>query len=333
MVLVLEFNNQMNGGIIMLRKATVFLLTLALSGSILAGCAPRRQNQPGGTGDQPAAQGFVPTELRVQFVPSQNAETLEAKAKPLEKLLGDRLGIPVKVSVSTKYETIIEAMASKQVDIGFLPPNAYVMAKQQGAAEILNTALRYGVNPETGMDDTSKTVDFYRGMLLVRADSPEKSIADLKGKKIAWQSVTSAAGYLLPYITIRDAGIDPDKDLTPVVIKGHDKAALAVVNGDVDVAAVFEDVRKNLKKDMPDIFEKTRVLGYTAPTPNDTIAVRPDMNAEWKKKIQQAFIDLGNNEESRKIIFDVYSHIGYTAGDDSKYDAVREQQKILDQKK
>ena len=49
----------------------------------------------------------------------QNADTLEAKAKPLEKLLSDKLNIPVKVSISTNYNTIVEAMASKQVDVGF----------------------------------------------------------------------------------------------------------------------------------------------------------------------------------------------------------------------
>ena len=53
-------------------------------------------------------------ELTVQFVPSQNADKLEAKAKPLEKLLSDKLGIPVKVSVSTNYNTIVEAMKSKK---------------------------------------------------------------------------------------------------------------------------------------------------------------------------------------------------------------------------
>ena len=39
--------------------------------------------------------GYVPTTLTVQFVPSQNADTLEAKAKPLEKLLSDKIGILV----------------------------------------------------------------------------------------------------------------------------------------------------------------------------------------------------------------------------------------------
>ena len=50
----------------------------------------------------------------MQFVPSQNADTLEAKAKPLEKLLSKKLDIPVKVSVSTNYNTIVEAMKSKK---------------------------------------------------------------------------------------------------------------------------------------------------------------------------------------------------------------------------
>ena len=57
---------------------------------------------------------YKPKELTIQFVPSQNADTLEAKAKPLEKLLSKELDIPVKVSVSTNYNTIVEAMKSKK---------------------------------------------------------------------------------------------------------------------------------------------------------------------------------------------------------------------------
>ena len=63
-------------------------------------------------------------ELTVQFVPSQNADTLEAKAKPLEKLLSKKLDIPVKVSVSTNYNTIVEAMKSKKSRCRFLTSNS-----------------------------------------------------------------------------------------------------------------------------------------------------------------------------------------------------------------
>lgn len=269
------------------------------------------------------ADGYVPTELTVQFVPSQNADTLEAKAKPLEKLLGDKLGIPVKVSVSTDYNTIIEAMASKKVDVGFLPPTAYVLAKEKGAAQVILQAQRFGVNDETGAP-TEQLADSYKSMIIVKKDSPIQSIEDLKGKKIAYQNVTSSAGYVWPAALLMDRGIDPLKDVQPVTVKGHDQGVIAVLNGDVDAAAIFQDARNTVSKDYPNVFKDTRVLAFTEPIPNDTIAVRSDMNADWTAKIKQAFIDIGKDTEGHQIIKEIYTHEGYVASDDSKFDIVRQ---------
>ncbi len=87
-----------------------------------------------------ASKSYTPKKLTVQFVPSSNASTIEAKAKPLEGLLKKQLGIPVKVSVSTDYNTIVEAMGSKKVDVGFLPPDAYVLAHKQYNAKVLESS-------------------------------------------------------------------------------------------------------------------------------------------------------------------------------------------------
>ncbi len=98
----------------MFKKVLTIGMTLALAAS-LAACGSKNA----GSGDaasgtaEAASSAYIPKELNVQFVPSQNADTLEAKTKPLEKLLGDKLGIPVHVSVSPDYNTIVEAMASK----------------------------------------------------------------------------------------------------------------------------------------------------------------------------------------------------------------------------
>lgn len=320
----------------MLKKMTAISLTLLLSAGIAAGCAKKPEPTPAapapGDKKETAAKGFVPKELRVQFVPSQSAETLEAKAKPLEKLLGDKLNIPVKVSVSTNYNTVIEAMASKQVDVGFLPPNAYVLAHdEKKAADLLLQAQRFGIEDATGKD-TKDLVDFYKAMIIVKADSPIKDIKDLKGKKIAWQGVTSSAGYVWPASEMKKAGVDPEKDVTGIEVKGHDKGVLAVLNGQVDAAAIFQDARNTVVKDVPDVFSKTKVLAFTAPIPNDTITVRNDMDQAWRDKIAQAFIDIGKDPEGAKIIFDVYSHRGYMKSDDKKFDVVREYSKLIGQK-
>ncbi|WP_442603139.1 phosphate/phosphite/phosphonate ABC transporter substrate-binding protein [Paenibacillus sp. KN14-4R] len=322
----------------MLKKVTTLGLSLVLSVGFLTACGQKEAastttapQSPTPT-KAPAAQGYVPKELKVQFVPSQNAETLEAKAKPLEKLLGEKLGIPVKVSVSTNYNTIIEAMASKQVDIGFLPPNAYVLAHDtKKTADILLQAQRFGVEDATGKPTTS-LVDFYKSMIIVKADSKIKDIKDLKGKKIAWQDVTSSAGYVWPAFELKKAGIDPDKDVTGITVKGHDKGVMAVLNGDVDAAAIFQDARTVVLKDIPDVMSKTRVLTFTSAIPNDTISVRNDMNDEWRKKIQDAFIAIGKDPQGQQIISDVYSHKGYIPSNDKNFDIVRDVAKQIGQK-
>ncbi|NIK79019.1 phosphonate transport system substrate-binding protein [Paenibacillus castaneae] len=319
-----------------MKKMSKFVFPLLLSVFMLSACGgnnggssanggasttPGAENKPKAT--ETAVVGYVPETLTVQFVPSQNADTLEAKAKPLEKLLGDKLGIPVKVSISTDYNTIIEAMASKKIDIGFLPPTAYVLAKQKGAGEVILQAQRLGVEDATGAP-TDQLVDFYKSMIIVKKDSPIQTVADLKGKKIAYQNVTSSAGFVWPAGTLMEAGLDPLKDVSAITVKGHDQGVLAVLNGDVDAAAIFQDARNVVKNDYPTVFEDTRVLAFTAPIPNDTITARTDMNAEWVAKIQQAFIDIGNDPEGHAIIKDIYSHEGYVKSQDSIFDIVRE---------
>ena len=74
-------------------KQLKYLLVLALSVIIFAAACGnnssldnnKSSNSDGGSGS--SKDGYTPKELTVQFVPSQNADTLEAKAKPLEKLL------------------------------------------------------------------------------------------------------------------------------------------------------------------------------------------------------------------------------------------------------
>jgi phosphate/phosphite/phosphonate ABC transporters, periplasmic binding protein len=280
--------------------------------------------------DAKEEKAYVPEELTVQFVPSQSAETLEAKAKPLEKLLGDELGIPVHVSVSTDYNTIVEAMSSKQVDVGFLPPNAYVLAHEQSGVKVLLQAQRFGVE-QPGGKASDELVDSYRSMIVVKADSGIKDIKDLKGKTIATQDVTSSAGYVWPVAELQDAGIDINKDVTTVQVKGHDQAILSVLNGDVDAAFAFEDARTTVMKDYPKVMDEVTPLYFTEPIPNDTIAVRPDMDEEWQKKIQDAFIAIGKDDEGHQIISDVYSHEGYVPSKDSNFDIVRDYAKKVGQ--
>lgn len=318
----------------MFKRIAAISLSLVMTAAIAVGCSTQQDNAPeaGASKPEAPAASYVPKKLTVRFASSENTEILETKIKPLEKLLGDQLNIPVKISVSTSYGTVIEAMSSKQADIGILPPNAYVLAHdQEKAVDLLLQAQRYGIDEATGTE-TKELVDFYKAMFIVKANSPIKELTDLKGKKIAWQSVTSPAGYVWPAHELKKVGIDPEKDVTGIEVKGHDKGVLAVLNGQVDAAAVIQDARSTVKKERPYVFAQTRVIAFTAPIPSDTIAVRKDMDQAWRDQIAQALIDIEKDPEGSKIIYEVFSHRGYVKSDDQKFNVIREYFKDVGQK-
>ena len=67
-------------------------------------------------------------------------------------------------------------MASKQVDVGFLPPSDYVVAHDTRKAATCLYKRPFGVDYVTGQP-TKDLVDFYKSEILVKADSPIKSVA------------------------------------------------------------------------------------------------------------------------------------------------------------
>lgn len=274
----------------------------------------------------------TPKELNVQFVPSQAATELESRAKPLEKMLSDRLGIPVHVSMSTDYNTVVEAMKSKKVDVGFLPPNGYVLAHKQNAADVLLQAQRYGVK-QPGGRPTKNLVNTYRAEILVKKGSNIKSWKDLKGKSISIQSPTSSAGYVYPIAELKEKGLDVKKSCKLVTVTGQDQSVLNVLNGDTDAAFVFEDARTIVKKDNPKIMSQVVPIYFTKPIPNDTISVVPSMSKSFRKKLANAFIDIGKSKKGKKIIESIYTHEGYVTSKDSDFNVVRKYEKIIESTK
>lgn len=308
----------------MKRFRRILVAVVALLVAVVATACSNKSNSSKG--------GYTPKSLTIQFVPSQAATKLQARAKPLEKMLSKRLGIPVHVSMSTDYNTVVEAMKSKKVDVGFLPPDGYVLAHKQGAADLLLQAERYGVK-QPGGKATNQLVKSYRAEILVKKGSKIKNWKDLKGKSISVQNPTSTAGYVFPVAELKEKGLDVTKDCKLVTVTGHDQAVLNVLNGDTDAAFVFEDARNIVKKDNPKIMSQVVPIYFTKPIPNDTISVIPSMSKSFRKKLAKAFISVGKSKEGKKIIESVYSHEGYDYAKDSDFNIIRKYDKIVESNK
>jgi len=244
----------------MFRKIVLMVLILAL-------CAVGSF----ASGKPEAALGSEERPIVWAFVPSGDTGKVSAGAQSVADLLHARTGLFFKTLVATEYAGVIEALRSSPptAQMSSLATFAYVMAADMGVSKAVLVSVR------------NKSA-FYNGQFITRAGSGIKKLADLKGKTFARVDALSTSGWIIPMITMKAAGIDPEKDIKVVDAGSHPGVVSAVYSGDVDAGACFVDARTLIQKDHPDVMEKVVVLQKNAQIDEvirqslETIRLRPD---------------------------------------------------------
>ncbi|MFQ6842187.1 MAG: phosphate/phosphite/phosphonate ABC transporter substrate-binding protein [Lachnospiraceae bacterium] len=262
--------------------------------------------------------------LNVQFVPTNNDGSMEAKTGPFADYLSEKLGMDVNVTLATDYSTIVEAMASGKVDLGIMPPAAYVQARNLDAAEAILSSQLVKYDEDTEEPIEGEYTSTFKGEVLVKADSDMESLEDLKGKKIATLSPNSASGYIYPVAEMKDLGIDPLTDCTLTTVNDIPSEMTAVLNGQQDACFVFQGARYVFSSKFTDydLYKDLKVLYLTdGDIPNDAIAVQPSMDDDLKAQIKDVFLNMANDEEGKEAM-SLWGHTGYGEADESAYDTI-----------
>lgn len=256
--------------------------------------------------------------LVMGIVPHKDAEKLIEEIKPLNERLTKELGITVKGFTATNYVSVVEGFGSGKVDFGIIPPFASVLAQDEFKAEPLLFVV--GKNGETT----------YKSQFLVRSDSDIKTIADIKGKKVAFVDPSSTSGYIFPAAMLKESGIDLDKDISSLYSGGHDKSLQLLLNGDVDAISVFVDVRDRYKKEFPEAMDKTRILAYTEDIPGVSITASSSMSAEDKTRLKEAFQRIASTEDGKQLLINLFQIYNFADADAKSFDVVRRTAKTMD---
>lgn len=156
-----------------------------------------------------------------------------ATAAYLTGKIGDKVTI-----MPLKFEAVEPAIAAGQVELVLANSAFYVeLEKTQGVRAVLTMA-----NLQDG-----KTMTQFGGVILVKADSPIKTLADLKGKKFMVTERSSFGGGQMAWRLLLENGIDPDKDCAEVMVgKKQDNVVLSVINGAADAGTVRSDVLESM---------------------------------------------------------------------------------------
>lgn len=255
--------------------------------------------------------------LKMGFVPMKDGDTLIESVEPLTEMLSKELGIQVEGFTATNYVGVVEGLGSGQVDFGFIPPFAYVLANSESNAQVILTAVNKSGEAR------------YRSQFLVRKDSGIKTFADVKGHIVAFVDPSSTSGYLFPGAHLIAEGIDIEKDIQYVYSGGHDKSLQLLLNGDVDVATTFVDARERYAEDFPTAMDETELLGYTDYIPNISVTIRGDMDADLQGKIKKALLKIQASEEGKALLIELFNMYGFEEATDSDYDVIRTTAKTM----
>lgn len=255
--------------------------------------------------------------LKMGFVPLNNSETLIEDVKPISEALSKKLGIKVEAFTASNYVGVVEGIGSGSVDFGFMPPFAYLLAKEQSNANPILTA-----KGKTGKPG-------YYSYLYTTKNSGIKSVSDLKGKKVAFVDPSSTSGYIYPGAMIIESGLNLEKDVTTVFSGGHDKSLQLLLNGDVDAIGSYDGIAKRYEKDFPSAKDELVEIKESDLIPGITIVSSNSMDKELTEKLKQALKEIESDKETIELFKKLFNITGFSEVDENSYKKVEDTAKIM----
>jgi len=178
----------------------------------------------------------------------------------------EQQGLPFDYILFSNYERQVEAQFAGRIHVAWNSPLAWIESERIAAATGRRAeaiAMR-----DTDCDLTS--------VVVVRAESPLRTIADLKGSRIGVGADDSPQATLIPLSFLSREGIEPGKDFEVLRfdklrgkhgdhIGGERDAARALVRGDAEAACMIDGNHLLFSREGTFPPGSTRVLAVTPP--------------------------------------------------------------------
>lgn len=223
--------------------------------------------------------GVIPVETQ-----TSTTKTMDSFLKHAEKTTG----VKWELYQATDYSGVMNALIAGQINLAWLSGFSYcqTFSDSKGGVEPLVAAA--AIDGSMG----------YNAVIVVRSDSPYKTIDDLKGKVVARTDPLSGSGYLIPTAAFRNMGKPVDEYFRSPLSGGHVQSVLGVLKGTYDAAFTwtskgdgFGNIRQMMNQGLLKR-EDIRIIWTSDPLPSPPVVIRKDVPADMRADMLKLFTSL-----------------------------------------
>lgn len=264
-----------------------------------------------GSGEEPyqpnfSASGEAPLTYSFAILPQHNPALLHRTYSPLIDHLNRSVeGVRFTLVASPDYAAFQQRLAAGEFDFALSNPYQAVQA----------AAADYRIFGKMAGDED------FRGLILVRRDSPIRTLADLRGRTISYPAQTAVASAMMPQYYLHAHGV-PLKATKPIYVGSMESAIQSVVLGLSDAASVWPDPWEKFQRSRPDLARRLEVRWQTPHLVNNALVANRRVPSEVADKVLASLRALDRSPEGRALLATL-SVDGFEGADDRTYDPVR----------
>ncbi|BBL72131.1 phosphate/phosphite/phosphonate ABC transporter substrate-binding protein [Methylogaea oryzae] len=240
--------------------------------------------------------------------PLHNPERLHVLFGPIMDHLSAHIpGASFRLEASRDYASFNDKLVRRDFD--FALPNPYQTIK----------SLQHGYRVFGKMGD-----DFnFRGIILVRKDSPVREVADLKGLAVSFPAPTALAATMLPQYFLYQHGLDVMHDIDIRYVGSQESSIMSVHLGNVAAGATWPPPWQAFSREHPEVAENLRVAWTTESLPNNGLVARDDVPEAVVQEVARLLLTLHEDKDG-KLWLARMALSRFEAADESTYKPVEE---------
>ena len=258
-----------------------------------------------------------PEKLTIGLIPVRDAGELIEGFEPIRLYLEEKLGIPIEVTVTKNYVSLIEGMKNETIDIGWYGAFSYISAE----SEMELTPLVVETRKETG--------PYYKSLIITHKDSGISSIEELEGKRFAFVDSGSTSGFVFPYALFKSRNIDYKQFFSEFYYAGsHDQVPVDIQHHKADAGAISSFQFNKMIKDGKIKKDDFVILWKSEDIPGPPYVARDGLDKEVQKNFIEAMLNIHKDIPDSLNAYD-NSIEKYIEIDSKQYNSIRNMATIL----